>query len=107
MPNIAYAPFDMTLACCKSGLHHYTSGLSLTPYTCHSRSPLQCGPVGADTPVRLRVNAMANARNTTVSAIRTRNEIEQTLGRYGTDGFACASQGNLATVTFAMENRRT
>ena len=49
---------------------------------------------------------MTYARNTTVSAIRTRNEIEETLERYGADGFAYATQGNLATVIFAMENRR-
>ena len=49
---------------------------------------------------------MTYARNTTVSAIRTRNEIEETLERYGADGFAYATQGNLATVIFAMENRQ-
>ena len=49
---------------------------------------------------------MTYARNTTVSAIRTRNEIEETLERYGADGFAYAAQGNLATVIFAMANRR-
>ena len=49
---------------------------------------------------------MTYARNTTVSAIRTRNQIEETLERYGADGFAYATQGNLATVIFAMENRR-
>ena len=49
---------------------------------------------------------MTYARNTTVSAMRTRNEIEETLERYGADGFAYAAQGNLATVIFAMENRR-
>ena len=49
---------------------------------------------------------MTYARNTTVSAMRTRNEIEETLERYGADGFAYATQGNLATVIFAMENRR-
>ncbi len=49
---------------------------------------------------------MTYARNTTVSAIRTRNEIEETLERYGADGFAYATQGNMATVIFAMENRR-
>ena len=49
---------------------------------------------------------MTYARNTTVSAIRTRNEIEETLERYGADGFAYATQGNLATVIFAMANRR-
>ena len=49
---------------------------------------------------------MTYARNTTVSAIRTRNEIEETLERYGADGFAYATQGNLTTVIFAMENRR-
>ncbi len=49
---------------------------------------------------------MTYARNTTVSAIRTRNEIEETLERYGADGFAYATQGNLAIVIFAMENRR-
>lgn len=35
----------------------------------------------------------------------THNEIEETLERYGADGFAYATQGNLATVIFAMENR--
>ena len=49
---------------------------------------------------------MTYARNTTVSAIRTRNEIEEILERYGADGFAYAAQGNLATVIFAMANRR-
>ena len=49
---------------------------------------------------------MTYARNTTVSAIRTRNEIEETLERYGADGFAYATQGNMATVIFVMENRR-
>ncbi len=49
---------------------------------------------------------MTYARNTTVSAMRTRNEIEETLERYGADGFAYATQGNLATIIFAMENRR-
>ena len=49
---------------------------------------------------------MIYAHNTTVSAIRTRNEIEETLERYGADGFAYATQGNMATVIFAMENRR-
>ena len=49
---------------------------------------------------------MTYARNTTVSAIRTRNEIEETLERYGADGFAYAAQGNLATIIFAMANRR-
>lgn len=49
---------------------------------------------------------MTYARNTTVSAMRTRNEIEETLERYGADGFAYATQGNLATVIFAMANRR-
>ena len=49
---------------------------------------------------------MTYARNTTVSAIRTRNEIEETLDRYDADAFAHATQGNLATVIFAMENRR-
>ena len=49
---------------------------------------------------------MTYARNTTVSAIRTRNEIEETLERYGADAFAYATQGNLATVIFAMDYRR-
>ena len=49
---------------------------------------------------------MTYARNTTVSAIRTRNEIEETLERYGADGFAYATQGSLATVIFAVANRR-
>ena len=49
---------------------------------------------------------MTYARNTTVSMIPTRNEIQETLNRYGADGFAYATQGNLATVIFAMENRR-
>ena len=35
-----------------------------------------------------------------------RNEIEETLERYGADGFAYATRGNLATVIFAMENPR-
>ena len=49
---------------------------------------------------------MTCARYTTVSAMRTRNEIDETLERYGADGFAYATQGNLATGIFAMENRR-
>ena len=49
---------------------------------------------------------MTYARNTTVSAMRTRNQIEETLERYGADGFAYAAQGNLASVIFAVENRR-
>ena len=40
---------------------------------------------------------MTYARSTTVSATRTRNEIEETLERYGADGFAYDTQGNLAT----------
>ena len=60
----------------------------------------------APPPIRRRMNAMTYARNTTVTAIRTRNEIEETLERYGADGFEYAAQGNLATVIFAMENRR-
>ena len=55
---------------------------------------------------RRQVNAMTYARNTTVSTIPTRNEIKETLNRYGADGFAYATQGNLDTVIFAMENRR-
>ena len=53
-----------------------------------------------------QVKAVTYARNTTATAIRTRNEIEETLERYGADGFAYATQGNLATVIFAMANRR-
>ena len=49
---------------------------------------------------------MTYARNTTVSAIRTRNELEETLERYGADAFAYATQGNLATVIFAIDYRR-
>ena len=49
---------------------------------------------------------MAYARNTTVSAIRTRNEIEETLERYGADGFAYSTKGNLASIMFDMEQRR-
>ncbi len=49
---------------------------------------------------------MTYARNTTVSAMHIRNEIEETLERYGADGFTYATQGNLATVIFAVENRR-
>ncbi len=49
---------------------------------------------------------MVYARDTNVSVIRTRNEIERTLERYGADAFAYAAQGNMATVIFAMENRR-
>ena len=49
---------------------------------------------------------MVYARDTNVSVIRTRNEIERTLERYGADGFAYATQGNMATVIFVMENRR-
>ncbi len=50
---------------------------------------------------------MTYAHNTTVSAIRTRNEIEETLERYGADGAAYPTEGSLVTVIFAMENRRT
>ena len=49
---------------------------------------------------------MTYARSATLSAVRTRNEIKETLERYGADGSAYATQGNLATVIFAMENRR-
>ena len=49
---------------------------------------------------------MTYARNTSVSAMRTRNEIEETLERYGADGFSYATRSNLPTVIFAMENRR-
>ena len=49
---------------------------------------------------------MTYARNATVSAMRTRNEIEEILECYRADGFAYATQGNLPTVIFAMENRR-
>ena len=49
---------------------------------------------------------MTYARSTSVLVQNTRNEIEQTLQRYGADGFAYATQGNLATVIFAMEKRR-
>ncbi len=49
---------------------------------------------------------MSYARNTTVGAIRTRDGIEETVERYGADGFAYATQGNMATVIFAMANRR-
>ena len=49
---------------------------------------------------------MVYARDTNVSVIRTRNEIERTLERYGADGFAYATQSNMATVIFVMENRR-
>ena len=38
--------------------------------------------------------------------MRTPKEIEETLESYGADGFAYATQGNLGTVIFAMENRR-
>ena len=55
---------------------------------------------------RRPVIAMTYARNTTVAVNRTRIEIEETLDRYGADGFAYATQGNRATVIFAMENRR-
>ena len=37
---------------------------------------------------------------------RTRDEIEETLNRYGADGFAYANQSSLATAIFVMENRR-
>ena len=68
--------------------------------------PLQWERRYGDVTFRRHVNAMTYARNTTVSAMRTRNEIEETLERYGADGFAYAAQGNLATVIFAMANRR-
>ncbi len=79
-----------------------THGSNHARYPC----PLQCGRQYGDFISRRPVNAMTYARNTTVSAIRTRNEIEETLERYGADGFAYATQGNLATVIFAMENRQ-
>ena len=69
-------------------------------YNCHRSRPYRAGSP------HCQVNAMTYARNTTVSAMRTRNDIEETLERYGADGFAYATQGNLATVIFAMENRR-
>ena len=68
--------------------------------------PLQCDRRYGDIIQRRHVNVITYARNTTVSAMRTCNEIEETLERYGADGFAYATQGNLATVVFAMENRR-
>ena len=49
---------------------------------------------------------MVYARDTTVSVIRTRMEIEETLQRYGADGFAYAIEGNAAMVMFSMEGRR-
>lgn len=49
---------------------------------------------------------MTYARTTSVSVIRTRNEIEETLTRYGADGFVYATQGNVANIVFAMANRR-
>ena len=48
---------------------------------------------------------MTYARNTTLSAMRPTTRSRRTLERYGADGFAYATQGNLATVIFAMENR--
>ena len=50
-----------------------------------------------------QVGIMTYPRNTTVSAMRTRNEIEETLERYGANGFAYAIQGNVASVIFAVE----
>lgn len=52
------------------------------------------------------VKKMTYARNTTVSAIKTRRDIEETLQRYGADGFAYATQGTMATIIFGMESRR-
>ena len=49
---------------------------------------------------------MVYARDTTVSVIRTRMEIEETLQRYGADGFAYATEGDVAMVMFSMEGRR-
>ena len=49
---------------------------------------------------------MTYARNTAVRAVSARNEIEEALERYGADGFAYATRGNLTTVIFAVENRR-
>ena len=52
------------------------------------------------------VNTMTYARNTTGTAMRTRNDIEETLERYGADGFQYATKGNRSAITFDMENRR-
>ena len=49
------------------------------------------------------VNTMTYARNTTGTAMRTRNDIEETLERYGADGFQYATKGNLSAITFDME----
>ena len=49
---------------------------------------------------------MVYAQKTSVETGRTRTEIEQTLQRYGADGFAYATQGNIATVMFTMDNRQ-
>jgi len=80
--------------------------LQSTPRSIHRACHPRCISSQLSGAISCPVNTMTYARNTTVSAIRTRNEIEETLERYGADGFAYATQGNLATVIFAMANRR-
>jgi hypothetical protein len=46
------------------------------------------------------------AADTSVSADRTRNEIERTLERYGASGFAYAWQGQRVMIAFEAHNRR-
>ena len=89
-------------------LHSLTAASGTVPPAVHSAvlHPLQYVDPARQRLLLPQLNAMTYARNTTVSAIRTRNEIEETLERYGADAFAYATQGNLATVIFAMENRR-
>ena len=49
---------------------------------------------------------MVYAQNTDVSSVRSRNDIERTLQRYGADGFGYVYEGNIAAVMFAMAEGR-
>lgn len=46
------------------------------------------------------------AENTSVSSERSRAEIEQTLARYGADGFMYGWDGGTAVLAFQMHGRR-
>ena len=49
---------------------------------------------------------MTYARDTEVEVNRTRDQIHQTLQRYGADGFGYAEQGRHAGIMFNMAERR-
>ena len=53
-----------------------------------------------------RPQHMTYARKTSVSIAHTRNEVVETLERYGADGFGYAQEDNLAIVIFSMGGRR-